>query len=91
MVVSNNGSAVQRSASAVVGLQTNESFTYKLPNAIILITVHSGTEARRKLKVESTNNRNLCEKLNKFFGELEKIMTDAEQQNNQQETGTKLL
>ena len=86
MVVSNNGSAVQRSASAVVGLQTNESFTFKLPDDIILITVHSGMEARRKLRT-----KDIFEGAAKFFGKLEKIMTDAEQQNNQQETGTKLL
>ena len=83
MVVSNNGSAVQRSASAVVGLQTNESFTFKLPNDIILITVHSGMEARR--------NKVFFKRMHKFFGELEKIIADDELYSKQQETGTKLL
>ena len=63
----------------------------KLPNDVILISVHTGREARSKLKEESRENKERCEELREFYGRLEEIMEADEQHNNQQDTGTKLL
>ena len=87
LIVSFNGSAVQQRTSAVISQQANESFTF---NDVILITVPTGVEERRKLKEESKENRKLCEKLVNFFGKVERLMNEDEQ-HNQRETGTKLL
>ena len=82
-----NGSAVQRSASVVVGLRANENFPLKLPNDFILITVHTGRKAIEKCR----EKKETCEGLRGFYGRLLKIMEAGGQQNNQQDIGTKLL
>ena len=87
LIVSFNGSAVQQRTSAVISQQANESFTF---NDVILITMPTGVEERRKLKEESKENRKLCERLVTFFGKVERLMNEDEQYN-QPETGTKLL
>ena len=87
LIFSFNGSAVQQRTSAVISQQANESFTF---NDVILITMPTGVEARRKLKEESKENRKLCERLVNFFGKVESLMNEDEQ-HNQPETGTKLL
>ena len=87
MVVSYNGSAVQRSASTVVGLQANESFTSKLSDDVILITVHTGAEVRGECGV----NKERDELVEGFCEKVGKNTNDDQQYNNQRNFGTKLL
>ena len=63
----------------------------KLPNDVILITVHTGGEARRKLKDISTEGKNFFGEVMMFFERLGKLVETDEQLINQQEAGTKLL
>ena len=77
-----------------MGLQADETFSFKFPNDVIHISVHTGRKAsgkRSKLKEESRENKVRCEEVREFYGRLEEIMEADEQYNNQQDTGTKLL
>ena len=74
-----------------MGLQADETFSFKFPNDVIPISVHTGRKARSKLKEESRENKERCEELREFYGRLEEIMEADEQYNNQQDPGTKLL
>ena len=78
-----NGSAVQRSACAVIGLQADENFIFKLSTDVILITVHTGREARRKLGEECRESKERNTEMGRFFRELEEILEYDERQNNQ--------
>lgn len=90
MVVSHNGSAVQQSTSAAVGLQANESFTFKHSNDIILITERTGREARRVLREQNRKMKEICEGVTGYTNELDKIIDNDEEHENQQDTGKKL-
>ena len=74
-----------------MGLRADENFPLKLPNDVILITVHTGREAKRKVIEECREKKEKCEGLKEFYGKLLKIMEAGGQQNNQQDIGTKLL